>query len=732
VKIVADAHVWSMDHRCRLRQKQRRDKFCAFRHYEAPPDAYAAGALSEKGGDMYAGQSAVRGSRGYAQSAGRLASRAGVIAASGMLLTGGLAWGQGGLDEPIDPGSEPIRGLVEPNEGDRMPFTIGTINLTYDQRVAGLASLPSIDELNDLPVVLLQTSQGFVAPREGLPRVTLTIGQINSGPDRVFYTSAIEVIGRTVSNELRRRGFIGLYITPEEIDLVQGLDIRGPGDTAVTMPIRVAFVTGVYSSALGDRIPAQRQRIPSGAGDEFRGLPEHERIREKSPVTEANVERFIDETGVPQEEVLEITDESLLRRDRLDEYVLFLNRHPGRQVDVALSPGLTTGSAALYYNITESKPWSVFYQLSNTGTENTNEYRHRFGFLHNQLFGFDDILQVDYITAGFDETHALIASYEAPLWDPRVRGRIFGNWNQFEASDVGFAGEEFKGNGWSVGAELSYNIFQRREFFVDVYGGFRYQHVEIENTRTGVDGEADLFFPMIGARVERVTEASALTASINLEIGLGENERNLQALGRVRPDADFPVLTWDVRFNQYLEPLLFGDDWFDPSTPETSTLAHEIYLRFSGQNSLGSRLAPNFQAVSGGLYSVRGYDESVVASDNQYLFTAEYRFHLPRVLPFQPEPKTVFGRPFKVAPQGPYRRPDWDLILRGFADIGFTNNQSALSFEDSETLIGAGVGVELQIKRNLNVRLDWGFVLNDAGDNESGDNRLHFVMTLLY
>ena len=681
---------------------------------------------------MYAGQSAVRGGRGYARNAGRLASRAGVIAASGMLLTGGLAWGQGGLDEPIDPGSEPIRGIVEPNEGDRAPFTIGTINLVYEDRVAGLASLPSIDELNNLSVELLQTSQGFVAPREGLPRVTLTIGQINSGPDRVFFTSAIEVIGRTVSNELRRRGFIGLYITPEEIDLVQGLDIRGPGDTAITMPIRVAFVTGVYSSALGDRIPAERQRIPSGDGDEFRGLPEHERIRTKSPVVEANVERFIDETGVLQEEVIDVKDESLLRRDRLDEYVLFLNRHPGRQVDVALSPGLTTGSAALYYNITESKPWSVFYQLSNTGTENTDEYRHRIGFLHNQLFGFDDILQIDYITAGFDESHAVIASYEAPLWDPRVRGRVFGNWSQFEASDVGFAGEEFEGNGWSIGAELSYNIFQRRELFIDIYGGFRYQHVEIENRRTGIDGEADLFFPMIGARVERVTEASALTGSINLEFGLGEDDQTLTTLGRVRPDSDFPVLTWDVRFSQYLEPLLFGDDWFDPSTPETSTLAHEIYLRFSGQNSLGSRLAPNFQAVSGGLYSVRGYDESVVASDNQYLFTGEYRFHLPRVLPFQPEPKTVFGRPFKVAPQGPFRRPDWDLILRGFADFGFTNNQSALSFEDSETLIGAGVGVELQIKRNLNVRLDWGFVLNEAGDNDSGDNRLHFVMTLLY
>ena len=50
----------------------------------------------------------------------------------------------------------------------------------------------------------------------------------------------------------------------------------------------------------------------------------------------------------------------------------------------------------------------------------------------------------------------------------------------------------------------------------------------------------------------------------------------------------------------------------------------------------------------------------------------------------------------------------------------------------SETLIGTGVGAEVSVLRNLNLRLDVGVPLKDVGDTNSGDARLHFVGTLLY
>jgi hemolysin activation/secretion protein len=184
----------------------------------------------------------------------------------------------------------------------------------------------------------------------------------------------------------------------------------------------------------------------------------------------------------------------------------------------------------------------------------------------------------------------------------------------------------------------------------------------------------------------------------------------------------------------YLEPVLNREAWEDPSTPESSTLAHELFLHFRGQWAFDYRLIPQVQQVMGGLYTVRGYPQSVVAGDTALIGTVEYRYHLPRALDLQKEPGELFGETFRAAPQYVYGTPDWDLILKGFLDVGQTIVSQPFSFEDDHTLIGAGVGLEFLYRRNLNVRLDWGFVLEelDGRDVNSGSNRLHVVATILF
>ena len=94
------------------------------------------------------------------------------------------------------------------------------------------------------------------------------------------------------------------------------------------------------------------------------------------------------------------------------------------------------------------------------------------------------------------------------------------------------------------------------------------------------------------------------------------------------------------------------------------------------------------------------------------------------------------GAGFRWAPQQPYGVTDWDLILKGFVDVGATSTNDPLLGEFDNTLVGAGVGVELQFKRHVNLRLDWGVAMADAdaagGGNDAGDNRFHFVLTFLY
>jgi hemolysin activation/secretion protein len=107
---------------------------------------------------------------------------------------------------------------------------------------------------------------------------------------------------------------------------------------------------------------------------------------------------------------------------------------------------------------------------------------------------------------------------------------------------------------------------------------------------------------------------------------------------------------------------------------------------------------------------------------------------VPRAFEVEPEPRQLFGQPFRFSPQYPYGHPDWDLILKAFLDVGRTWNSDRMSFEHDETLVGTGIGLEILFKRNVNVRMDWGFALEDleSAPVHAGSNRLQFVATIMF
>ena len=130
----------------------------------------------------------------------------------------------------------------------------------------------------------------------------------------------------------------------------------------------------------------------------------------------------------------------------------------------------------------------------------------------------------------------------------------------------------------------------------------------------------------------------------------------------------------------------------------------------------------------------------MAAGDEGFVVNAEYRYHVPRsLMPLSevdhPEIK-LFGK-YNVRPPYVYGRPDWDLILRGFFDYGYAGINDKRPEDNSLTLISTGVGLELQLFTNFNIRLDWGYVLNTLerggvilDDAEAGDSRFHFITTL--
>jgi hemolysin activation/secretion protein len=73
-------------------------------------------------------------------------------------------------------------------------------------------------------------------------------------------------------------------------------------------------------------------------------------------------------------------------------------------------------------------------------------------------------------------------------------------------------------------------------------------------------------------------------------------------------------------------------------------------------------------------------------------------------------------------------------VLKGTLDFARVLQSDRTASETHETLLGAGVGVELRLRRNLTVALDLGVPLENgrAIDVDTGDPELHFSFTALY
>jgi hemolysin activation/secretion protein len=165
-------------------------------------------------------------------------------------------------------------------------------------------------------------------------------------------------------------------------------------------------------------------------------------------------------------------------------------------------------------------------------------------------------------------------------------------------------------------------LWQYRALFLDAYGGARWRNVTVENDFLLASGDAedDFFLPEVGF----VASYGALWSRLDLEAGWETNlastastgdRLELAQLGRIDPDRDFSLLKWNGAFSFYLEPIVYARrGWGDPGSPSHSTLAHEVVIATRGQWAYDDdRLVPQFHQVAGGQFTVRGYDQSIVA-----------------------------------------------------------------------------------------------------------------------
>jgi hemolysin activation/secretion protein len=647
-----------------------------------------------------------------------------LITAFALLTTS--AWGQEiEQDKPPipDPPTPPPAEAEDAPPADQ-PRVEGPVYVITKFKLQYLREHPDHPPLHDAMlthVQLAKSESGYIAPRADAEPIGIVLDGVPGLPRHEFHASAVQKILEALRDHFVMQELMGVFVAPDPTQINEfGQDLREEGAGELTIIVTTGIVTELRTLGAGARVDENGEILP----DERINHPVHQRIRDRSPL-----QPWDGEAG-------DQVRRDLLKKNILDRQLFHLSRHPGRRVDASVAAAEEIGGIALDYMVTENRPLTLYAQVSNTGTRSTDYWRERFGLFHTQVTDNDDVFTLDYTTANFDNVHAVNASYECPLPNDRIRWKVYGGWSEYTASDIGFFNDTFTGETWRLGTEIAWNVYQKREMFIDLVGGVRYEDIETDNEVFAIHGDEAFITPYVGTRYERKKEWFSTNAELLFEYqpGWGVDDDELVRLGRTQPDDEWLVARWNASHSVYLEPLFNYDEWADPNTPESSTLAHELMFKFKGQYAFGDRLIPQAEGVAGGLYTVRGYPQSVVAGDTMVVGTIEYRYHVPRAFEIETEPGELFGKPFRKAPQYVYGMPDWDLVLKGFLDVGRVVNSDRLSFEQDETLIGAGVGVDFLYRRNLTVRLDWGFVLEEMEDRDvnSGSNRLHLVVTVLF
>jgi hemolysin activation/secretion protein len=577
--------------------------------------------------------------------------------------------------------------------------------------------LPSAEQLlSQATVALFETSGGWTssAPVGDVAPTSTSVAALPSGN---YSRGALQTIAESILGAVTADGIVGATVVIDSTMIGNdGADLRGSGQKPLRFYVVIGTVTEVRTLGTGSRV----------SEDERLNHPLHNTIRTQSPITP-----YAGGEGERND---------LLRKDALDDYIFRLNRYPGRSVVGSLSAGDEPGDVVLDYLISENPSNYVYVGISNTGTESTNEWRERVGYVNTQLTDNDDMLTVEFITASFDETYAASAWYEAP-WDDtgKNRWRVEGSWGEYTAGDVGLSNQEFTGKQWNVGFKYISNYWQDGNQFVDWTCGTQLSYANVANNFFGgilvIEGESYFINPHLGVNYFSADVTQSTQASVSLEFTHATASANeLNKLGRLDPSQSWFSLQFDGFHSFYLEPWLDRAGWEDPTTWESSTLAHELQLSLQGQWAVGSRLVPQAEQTIGGMYTVRGYKESITAGDSVVIGSIEYRYHVPRAFAPEMERREFFGQQFKWAPQQVYGRPDWDLVLCGFVDAGHSWNNDRKTYEFNDTLIGIGIGAEVMFKQNFNMSVYWGFAMHDvdSAQVESGSSRVHIGATLLF
>jgi len=389
-----------------------------------------------------------------------------------------------------------------------------------------------------------------------------------------------------------------------------------------------------------------------------------------------------------------------LKRDNLTSGLNWINQNPFRTSDIILEPGKDYGQTDIVLSTKDRRPVRIFSGYENTGNQIAGSSRFLAGINIGNIFSLDH--QLNYLfrfSPHFNQWWGHSLSYIAPLpWR-----HIFEAYGFFTHSrpdvDVGF---DTKGKSWQLAGR--YKIpFQIKQFSNTFFIGYEFQRTNNFSTfQESLVFDTYIDVSQFLVALESFVESSCFSATFGLEVYLSPG--NMTAFNN---DETFSEESEGAKSN-----YIYGKARYEQTVYLPKKFHWWLDVLF--QQASG-KLLPTEQFSLGGFYTVRGYDENEVISDNGILIKNELHFPYIRLYP---------------------KRKCHQIHLIGFIDYGrgYDVNQNILS-QSAATLASIGPGIRYEFENYISARFDYGWQLDTIlrrVDPSNKKSRAHFNLIVSY
>lgn len=360
-------------------------------------------------------------------------------------------------------------------------------------------------------------------------------------------------------------------------------------------------------------------------------------------------------------------------------------------------------AADIHLDIQERAPVHGWLSFGNTGSKRTDEKRIATSLSCANLTRHFDTLSAHYVMGnGYDDYHAYTGSYTLPLGSTDAFSlRLFGGQSKSEPDINNLT--EADGDENFHGAQLASQLVDTAVRRLSITFGRVWRHT---HTKSMVG--------LTARRIERHTAPFDVTityADKRPDRWRGRTSGRLSLVGNWTELGDTSFRSLPATFLRDKEYRLVRGTLSRSQGLMDNGLA--LSVRAEGQYTSDDLVASE-QKGTGGLYSVRGYQE------DEFLTDRGVEASLELLSPWTPKEWSQV-----------LRLPTKDIRCRGllFFDYGYVKDNAAYTGgkTEQEELQGAGWGFRVNLPRHLRIQFDYGWPLTSTA-NSNASGRAHFYV----